>query len=260
MSNFLKISVLSLLLGAGASLPVAAGSISNVSISNYQDVRLSGGVLGPSGILDSHYSGQIILATGEGPLGVWCVDLLHDIYLGGSYTYTQMPLTTNNLRDSGVLNGAQSPYQSLTASQIQGISELAALGNAVLRSHPVGASPFVPDALYASDLAKVSSADLARFNANLAAFSAAIQASIWNLEYGTTASGSADFLADMALISANMDKFSNIGGFVLDVSGNAQRQFVSAIPEPGSLGLLGVGVISLGVARRRKSRTAVPAA
>jgi hypothetical protein len=112
----------------------------------------------------------------------------------------------------------------------------------------------VPAAIYTSGLAKVSGADLARFNADLAAFSAAIQASIWNLEYGTTATGSANFQADMALISANMGHFSNVGGFVMDVSGNAQRQFVSAVPEPGSFALLSVGLIILGVSRRRKPR------
>ena len=237
----------------GTSLPVSAGTISNVSISKYQDVQLNGGILGLSGTLDSSYSGQIILATSDGIFGVWCIDLLHDIYLGGSYTYTQAPLVTNSLRDSGVLNGAKSQYQSLTASQILGISELSALGNAVLLSDPVGTPQLVPTAIYTSDLAKVSGADLAMFGADSAAFSAAIQASIWNLEYGTTAIGSADFKADMSLIAANMDYFSNIGGFVMDLSSNAQQQFVSAIPEPGSFAVLSVGLISLGIVRRRKT-------
>ena len=140
------------------STPASAGPIDvtyvGIPYGDYGDVSLTGG-LPAADMTDLYFTGQIVLTTNDGTLDVWCIDLFHDIYVGaGSYTYSAGPLSTNNAI----------PPTALTPEQIALIEALSAYGDATLPGH--------------SDPND---------------WSAAIQAEIWDIEYGTTAWGTTGF-------------------------------------------------------------------
>lgn len=202
--------------------PVSAIQITNVQVPFYEAITLRGGVLGSGNSENIAIAGQIVLTTDAGRLGTWCVDLPHTIYIGGRYTYTAGLLQTNNTGTGP----ATSP--ALTATQIAEIGSLAAYGNALLKASPT--------------------------NWN----SAAVQAAIWNIEYNTTATGSAKFNAELATVLALMPTLPHITGVQISDLG-AQGQYLSQslyttdLPEPASFVVLGTGVISLAILRRRRS-------
>ena len=265
MSNKAKLGAASLLLALGSASAASTGQITDVTIPGFGQNQLPTGAwqtvtetdATANGILDKAYgsptqtiwyTGQITLATSMGTLGVWCVDFLHDIYIGSQDSYTLAPLTNNNADGA---NGVSST--PLSVAQVHEIAELAALGNAVLE-------PYVHDtvdpslqAVYTKDLKKLSAGDLSKFDSDLTAFSAAIQSSIWNVEYNFTSSGSADFNADMKLVQTDAADFGNVGGtdmLVTSGGSQAQRQWVSEVPEPASLILTLSGLLGLGLVRR----------
>ena len=149
--------------------PASAGAITvtNVQVPYSEGVTLTGGQI-PSDPENVGIAGEIVLTTDVGILYTWCVDLFHTISLGGSYTYTPDALTTQN---NGTSPGTST---ALTSTQINNIEALAAYGTGQMLTRPT---------------------------AELDDFSAALQSAIWEVEYGTVATGSAGMEADLAAIN-----------------------------------------------------------
>jgi hypothetical protein len=223
------------LASAATLLATAAANATNINITNVQvpyglyGVVLTGGDLPGASPYSVYLAGEIVLTTPEGNLATWCVDLFHDINLGGTYTYTTMPLTTDN---SGSIPSNSNP---LTTQQIDDISYLAAIGTAGMNANP------------SND------------------YSAAVQAAIWEVEYGTTAtySGDTQFGVDLAALMATLPALGYSGGVEISNPGdqglfNNQHLFTTqTVPEPSTWAMMIVGFAGLGFAgyRRAKAKT-----
>ncbi len=160
------------------------------------------------------YVGRIDLTTSTGKtLYAWCIDLFHDVYVGGNQhlAYTTGPIVDDH-------HGAK-----LTVLQRQEISGLV----------------HQEDALFASGHA--TSTD-----------SAATQLAIWSIEYPTfTYSGAADATrAEANQLIAHAPRVTGGEGSLIALGGT--QSFASAVDAPASAAMLVAGMPLLWAARRRR--------
>jgi hypothetical protein len=216
------------LIGVGAAgAPAFATTINvdNVQLPYSESVNLSGWIDGSSYSDNGQLAGQILLTVNEVgsasqyTLPVWCVDIFHDIALGGSgYQYTEGALDTDHSNNP-------SP---LSSPQVNAIKALALYGNALMLSNPSNRT------------------------------SAEIQAAIWTVEYNNasinntlTVSGGDFTSTDIANLIVSAQAASGSVGQLIALNGG-QAEVFDPVPEPASFGLLGAGLLGLAFARPRK--------
>ncbi len=234
------------LLAFGTASPAAAATLTVNSAGAYNlgSVQLDGTIAGYGPFSRGEVGGPVVLqgTTSSGkPFSVitYCFDLLHNISVGFgyqasvNYTFSTAPMSTDNITGPGTGN-------ILTLSQVQKMSGLAKLGARLF----LNGSPNLNDAM------------------------PAIQAAIWNSEYGLTATlanPSAQALYEhyrgLSFTGATVPGLvaRNAQGLII----GAQQSLAlahGAVPEPASWALLITGFGAVGVAaRRRRAGRAVTA-
>ena len=216
-------------LAAFTPLPALAGHIyaSNMALPYSMTVQLAGGVLGAV----SSLAGQQILTVNNGStynpaglytLAAWCIDFPHHISIGSiGIDYTVGGLTDDHIGTTPTTSNPLSPLQA------QEIGGLVRYGNQQMAIAP----------------------------SNL--LSAAVQAAIWNIEYGSHYSGSdLSLLAAITSLEAMAPSLSTTGGQTLnsfyagsDVYKNQSLEIY--VPEPMTISVMAVGLLGLAAVRRR---------
>jgi hypothetical protein len=220
-TSFAKPRVLALACGLFAISPAAATpfAIYDVEIYQGESATLS------SPITDTYDFGQIVLTTSIGTIDAWCIDMFHEIYVGGGQNlpYTSGAFTTDG--DGG----------TLTATQMREIAGLILYGDALLS----GGGGTQNDSL-------------------------ATQLAIWSIEYPGQLTYTADASAvaetnalialapDLTGYGVALDSLTGLQGLATATSGPII--VTSDMPEPRSLALLIVGLLGLGLYWRLRGR------
>jgi hypothetical protein len=188
------------------------------------------------------WAGQISLAP-VAPQGgltelAWCVDLFHNVGVPGTYSYVATPVPSTGLPAG--LDGNGNPTAAIGATLL----ELAAEGNAVLASTTLQAV--------------VAGATGVAFNPDV--FGAAVQAAIWDTEYGTAASAAdTGFSQDLTYAIDNSGSYSTANGYgpglVFSDGADGLQTLISngpSVPEPASAALVMTGLLGFAALRRRR--------
>ena len=240
------------LLGCACGV-LAAGSVANASsitvdsVGTYSSLSSSiqvdlSGHLAANGQLFSatDYATAISLhETNGSSIWVFCVDIFHTVGVGGqspNITYSTQTLTTDT-NPAGGSNPAPHLGYLISSTQSAEIQYLANIG--------VG-------------LAGTS---------NNAAQLTGLQAAIWEIEYGLTATSTnsdvASFITQFYNDATNPLNFTNLGNELYNINDPAQQTFVDGtkgslaggVPEPSTWAMMILGFAGIGfIAYRRKSK------
>jgi hypothetical protein len=210
-------------------------NVTSAGLYHYGTVQMTGNIAGYGPFDRNELAGAVVLqgTTDAGkPFSVitFCFDVLHSISVGlGSqsavnYTYSLQPVSND-------LSGNAGTGNALSVSQIERMSGLAKLGAYIFNSSP----------------------------SNLSARLSAVQAAIWSVEYGFTASNFSVAGAGGYYAAYMAKTFPGAAVPVLVSSdgqgqllGNVQGLGIGTVPEPESWTLMIVGFGLVGFAARRR--------
>lgn len=246
-------AILGLAAAAGLSAAALAGqasatttfNITNVSMDTTYEANIVGfGAAYDNGVTFS-VSGY---PTGETSLYGFCIDIYHDIYLGGSYTYS-----TNQPQGGGLVANSGT---TLNATQVSAITDLVDTGFLLHQQNPNDAD---------------TSLKLA-----------AIQAAIWEIEVPTTnnqqtvtlVNPNATVAGDPTPIETYFENYVN-GNYdhslltpqdkVFTIANGTNQSFAigwpisGGVPEPATWAMLLTGFFGMGSLLRRHRKAAVTA-
>jgi hypothetical protein len=229
-----------LLLAASATVALAAGqahagliTITNVEMPVNETVNLNNIAPGSPEV----YAGQTIFTTTiPSMLYAWCIDLFHDIGLGGgqNLVFNQVPFVGGVTTDN-----ATPTAHPLAGSVLDKMAGLMELGDNILQGGGLAAA----NKAYGTD-------------GTAADWSAAVQLAIWDTEYqpnyGPLNWSGGSTTTQTGIIYSDLLEAPLTGNGLELAALNGQQSFGTpdTVPEPASLALLTIGLIGIGFARR----------